>query len=183
MLQVDLLDAEKESVPWLGTLKVKLPLEEDSSVSIYTRPLGSKGNWSLRTGDYSQTGFAVIDLSIASEIAVVKNALKVQDLPGIIDYGFLAPWMSPYRAPLPMNPHPGASNNEGENNASPGNGGILEKAKPKEGSTGGNNRNKRGNSLVNTGTSSDLLALSLGSALCFIAGGALLMRRREKSLR
>lgn len=183
MLQVDLLDAEKESVPWLGTLKVKLPLEEDSSVSIYTRPLGSKGNWSLRTGDYSQTGFAVIDLSIASEIAVVKNALKVQDLPGIIDYGFLAPWMPPYRAPLPMNPHPGASNNEGENNASPGNGGILEKAKPKEGSTGGNNRNKRGNSLVNTGTSSDLLALSLGSTLCFIAGGALLMRRREKSLR
>lgn len=183
LLQVDLLDAEKESVPWLGTLKVKLPLEEDSSVSIYTRPLGSKGNWSLRTGDYSQTGFAVIDLSIASEIAVVKNALKVLELPGIIDYGFLAPWMSPYRAPLPIDPPPGASNNEGENNVSPGNGGILEKAKPKEGSNGGNNRNKRGNSLVNTGTSTDLLALSLGSALCFIAGGALLMRRREKILR
>lgn len=189
LLQVDLLDDEKESVPWQGTLKVKLPLEEDSSVSIYTRPLGSKGNWTLRTVDYSQTGFAVIDLSTASEIAVVKIALKMLDLPGIIDYGFLAPWMSPYKAPLPIDPHPGASNNEGENNASPGNGSILEKAGLKEGSTGGNESNKRetsnkrGNSLVNTGTFTDLLALSLGSMLCFIAGGALLMRRREKNLR
>ena len=182
LLQVDLLDDEKESVPWLGTLKVKLPLEEDSSVSIYTRPLGSKGNWTLRTVDYSQAGFAAIDLSTASEIAVVKIALRVLDLPGIIDYGFLAPWMSPYRAPLPLDPHPGASNNEGENKASAGNGG-LEKVEPKEGSPRGKNISKRGNGLVNTGISVDLFALSLGSMLCVAAGRALLMRRREESLR
>ena len=178
LLQVDLLDNSQRPVSWLGTLKVSLPLGQEKSVSIYTRPLGSKGSWTLRTVDYSQAGYATVNLSTASEIALIKFGVNLLDLPGIIDYGFISPWMPPYRPPVPIEPQPGASKEHEKNTGSSGRGGAPKNVGAKEGSPRNQNGNKRGANLANTGASIYLSALSLGVIL---AGGVFVNTRRGKS--
>lgn len=177
LLQVDLLDNSQRPVSWLGTLKVSLPLEQENSVSIYTRPLGSKGSWTLRTVDYSQAGYATVNLSTASEIALIKFGVNLLDLPGIIDYGFISPWMPPYRPPVPIEPQPGASKEHEKNIGSSGRGGAPKNVGAKEGFPRNQNGNKRGANLANTGASIYLSALSLG---VIFAGGVFVNTRRGK---